>query len=302
METHSIESARTYNVVRPAIRGCVAHEPPKTMLCFPSKKSAIMTFPSQQHSAMWYAKTLRTCVSGISLHWVESFVWCQNRAGPFPDAAQLRLSSEFVAVRCHGCRVPFFESDIAAFQVPKHGDFYVGVLLIEANAAELTSGPILASYRQGARSPFSIRCMSSVSPSEKICNASLLLEKLRMLVYALRFLICWQSAIHPFRVAIKLVVRCHHWPVGSPFKRNGSKDSSHRVFVKDTWMTVCIPVTPARYASRGDPRRGHLATATVYKVPPIFPVRNSAALGLERPDCNHAPRFLVVPSKRLFRH
>jgi len=30
----------TYNDLRPAIRGMVAQEPPSTMLCFPSKKSA----------------------------------------------------------------------------------------------------------------------------------------------------------------------------------------------------------------------------------------------------------------------
>lgn len=33
----------TYNVDRPAILGSVAQEPPRTMLCFPSKKSAMIT-------------------------------------------------------------------------------------------------------------------------------------------------------------------------------------------------------------------------------------------------------------------
>lgn len=34
----------TYNVFRPAIRGWVAHDPPRTILCFPSKKSAVPTY------------------------------------------------------------------------------------------------------------------------------------------------------------------------------------------------------------------------------------------------------------------
>ena len=33
-------SMDTYKLLLPAIRGCVAQEPPSTMLCFPSKKSA----------------------------------------------------------------------------------------------------------------------------------------------------------------------------------------------------------------------------------------------------------------------
>src|SRR5688500_15689747 len=33
-------SCGTYKDLRPAIRGCVAQEPPKTTLCLPSKKSA----------------------------------------------------------------------------------------------------------------------------------------------------------------------------------------------------------------------------------------------------------------------
>lgn len=33
-------SSDTYNDFRPAIRGCVAHDPPRTILCFSSKKSA----------------------------------------------------------------------------------------------------------------------------------------------------------------------------------------------------------------------------------------------------------------------
>lgn len=33
----------THNVFRPAIRGWVAHDPPRTILCFPSKKSAVPT-------------------------------------------------------------------------------------------------------------------------------------------------------------------------------------------------------------------------------------------------------------------
>lgn len=32
--------SNTYNDLRPAIRGCVAQEPPRVMLCFSSKKSA----------------------------------------------------------------------------------------------------------------------------------------------------------------------------------------------------------------------------------------------------------------------
>jgi hypothetical protein len=37
---HVFMATGTYKVFRPAMRGCVAHEPPKIMLCFPSKKSA----------------------------------------------------------------------------------------------------------------------------------------------------------------------------------------------------------------------------------------------------------------------
>jgi len=32
---------KTYKLFLPAIRGCVAHDPPSTMLCFSSKKSAV---------------------------------------------------------------------------------------------------------------------------------------------------------------------------------------------------------------------------------------------------------------------
>jgi hypothetical protein len=34
----------TYKDFLPAIRGCVAQDPPRTMLCFSSKKSAIVEF------------------------------------------------------------------------------------------------------------------------------------------------------------------------------------------------------------------------------------------------------------------
>ena len=36
-----VECRGTYKVFLPAIRGCVAHEPPSAMLCLPSKKSAV---------------------------------------------------------------------------------------------------------------------------------------------------------------------------------------------------------------------------------------------------------------------
>lgn len=35
-----ISHGSTHKVLRPARRGCVAHDPPSVMLCFPSKKSA----------------------------------------------------------------------------------------------------------------------------------------------------------------------------------------------------------------------------------------------------------------------
>ena len=40
----------SYNVLRPAMRGCVAHEPPRMMLCLPSKKSAV---ESQDRENVW---------------------------------------------------------------------------------------------------------------------------------------------------------------------------------------------------------------------------------------------------------
>lgn len=39
--SHTKDLNCTYKDLRPAMRGCVAHEPPSTILCFSSKKSAI---------------------------------------------------------------------------------------------------------------------------------------------------------------------------------------------------------------------------------------------------------------------
>lgn len=134
---------------------------------------------SRRKSPLWHPKSAtfgylawnayHTCVSGIGIHWAKSFVWCQKRAGPFPDAAQLRLSGKSVAIRRHGNRVPIGKSNVAILQVPKHGNFYVVVLLIEAIAATVNF-PLNTSYHQAVTHisipwPFLRRENSAISRS-----------------------------------------------------------------------------------------------------------------------------------------
>jgi hypothetical protein len=40
-EKEKKKEKKTHKLRLPAIRGCVAHDPPSTTLCFPSKKSAV---------------------------------------------------------------------------------------------------------------------------------------------------------------------------------------------------------------------------------------------------------------------
>lgn len=43
----------THKVFRPAMRGCVAHDPPSITLCLPSKKSAFRTLARLNRNEVW---------------------------------------------------------------------------------------------------------------------------------------------------------------------------------------------------------------------------------------------------------
>lgn len=110
---HSLQiAASTHKVLRPAMRGWVAHEPPRTMLCFPSKKSAVGV-----SSAMLAREGKDTCITRIQRHRLEAGMLLQNSTGPFPHTTQVRLPAELSALLGNRNRVPVLESHVRPLQI-----------------------------------------------------------------------------------------------------------------------------------------------------------------------------------------
>lgn len=59
------------------------------------------------------------CVAWIEVHSLESFIRRQRCASPFPQAAEIALSTESVAVASNGRRMPVTESDIVVAELYK---------------------------------------------------------------------------------------------------------------------------------------------------------------------------------------
>lgn len=56
-------------------------------------------------------------VSRVQVHGLESSVWRQWRAGPFPQASQIALSAEASTIPRDRGRVPMTKCDVAIGQV-----------------------------------------------------------------------------------------------------------------------------------------------------------------------------------------
>lgn len=61
-----------------------------------------------------------TCISGVDLHGLEPVVGCKFRARPLPDASQLSMTGESVAILDDWGGVPVFEADVAVVELNKH--------------------------------------------------------------------------------------------------------------------------------------------------------------------------------------
>ena len=107
-------------MLRPAIRGTVAHEPPSMTLCFPSKKSAAIVFVLARVIFLGGVRVL-TAISWIYLHSLEALVRHKCRAGPFPDTTEFPLSREVITMREDGGRVPVFEARVGSVHVAEDG-------------------------------------------------------------------------------------------------------------------------------------------------------------------------------------
>ena len=107
-------------MLRPAIRGTVAHEPPSMTLCFPSKKSAAIALVLVKVICLDGRRVL-TAISWIYLHSLEALVRHKCRAGPFPDTTEFPLSCEVITMREDGGRVPVFEARVGSVHVAEDG-------------------------------------------------------------------------------------------------------------------------------------------------------------------------------------
>jgi len=84
----------THNVLRPARRGCVAHEPPRTTLCFPSKKSAaLVSLCSLRHRPGAYLYSPDTVTLARSRHASPEQYW--STPTPHPGPTVHRASRPF---------------------------------------------------------------------------------------------------------------------------------------------------------------------------------------------------------------
>jgi hypothetical protein len=101
-----------YNVLRPAILGSVAQEPPRTILCLPSKKSAV-----RKVSMILESEISLTGICWVQRHGFKSFVFLQRGACPLPHASQFCLTSEFVAICSNSHRMPVLKSDVGTAEV-----------------------------------------------------------------------------------------------------------------------------------------------------------------------------------------
>lgn len=106
----------TYNVFRPAIRGWVAQDPPRTILCLPLKKSAVPPHTTSALVADGRAWGWHTCITRIQLHRFKSIMRLQHCASPFPNSAHLALTRQLIAILGYRNRVEVFKSHIAAFE------------------------------------------------------------------------------------------------------------------------------------------------------------------------------------------
>lgn len=88
-----VSLARTYNDLRPATRGWVAHDPPRMMLCFSSKKSATdeMQVNGMFQCSHEFPGTWLTSVRRIQGHRLKAIPLPEGRTGPLPNAAHLTL-------------------------------------------------------------------------------------------------------------------------------------------------------------------------------------------------------------------
>ena len=122
---HTVQSANdrsryiqeTYNEDRPAILGSVAQEPPRTILCFPSKKSAMILLAAYR---LLEGVSL-TGIAGIYFHGFKAFLRQQWRTSPLPNTTDFTLSSQSVTVWSNGSRVPVLEAHITASEITKYG-------------------------------------------------------------------------------------------------------------------------------------------------------------------------------------
>lgn len=55
-------------------------------------------------------------ISGVEIHWFESFVSSQWRARPFPEPSSIALATQCIFV-CHGSGMPIVESDVVTLKV-----------------------------------------------------------------------------------------------------------------------------------------------------------------------------------------
>lgn len=58
-------------------------------------------------------------IARIKVHGLESIMWRQRCASPFPKTPEIALSAQPVAVACYGCRMPVAKRDIAIVELDK---------------------------------------------------------------------------------------------------------------------------------------------------------------------------------------
>jgi hypothetical protein len=108
----------TYKDFLPAMRGCVAQDPPRTMLCFSSKKSAGDCDVSKRGGiSRSNENKIRTCISRVQSHGRETVVRPKRRAGPLPYAPHLGLAGELVSFTSYCDRMPLLKANVGTVKI-----------------------------------------------------------------------------------------------------------------------------------------------------------------------------------------
>lgn len=106
----------THNVLRPAMRLCVAHDPPSTILCLPSKKSAVYPgYSGMAEKPSCFSRTVLVCHAQV-----RRLIFLQSdcrRTYPFPGATQIRLPTELITLVGNRNRVPMLERRVRPLQI-----------------------------------------------------------------------------------------------------------------------------------------------------------------------------------------